>query len=136
VEADADFVFHTPFFRALSYLPEEGRVPARRVGHLLRALWKQARDDQVGDAMAALARLRLAAGPDLLEDVPEAFEDRAARHLLSQPWQYWRYPLGANRRRERRLYEGPLPKEAEPAADPDLQIKRPATDTAGGRGLP
>ena len=32
VEVDADQIFHAPFFRVVSFLPEEGRVPVRRIG--------------------------------------------------------------------------------------------------------
>jgi hypothetical protein len=123
LEVDADQIFHTPFFRVLSYLPEEGRIPARRVGHLLRGFWKHAKEDQMHDAMALLERVHLEQGVDLMEDVPEFIAHRTARHLLSQPWRYWRYPLGANRRRESRLYEKFGRAEEPLASDPALQIK-------------
>ncbi len=123
VEADADQLFHTPFFRVVSFLPEEGRIPARRVGHLVRGLWKHAKDDEVEEASRALDRVQVHQGVDILEDVPEFVAHLTARHLLSQPWRYWRYPLGANRRRENRLYEKLAGGEPAPASEPCLQIK-------------
>lgn len=123
LEVDANLVFHTPFFRAVSFLPDEGSVPARRVWHMVRALWKQERDDRVEEHLKVLERVRLQRGVDLLDDVPEMVAHLTARHMLSQPWRWWRYPLGANRRREARVYEGPRPQEPAPAADPALQIK-------------
>ena len=43
--------------------------------------------------------------------------------MLSQPWTYWRYPLGAGTRREQRLYEKRVEHELPAASDPALQIK-------------
>jgi len=123
LEVDADQIFHTPYFRTVSFLPEEGSVPARRVWHVVRGLWRRARDRDVDRLMRTLERMELTEGVDVLEDVPEVFARAAARHLLAQPWRYWRYPLGATRRRERRAYEPDLPEEPPLAADPALQIK-------------
>jgi hypothetical protein len=123
LEVDADVAFHAPFFRIVSFLPEEGRVPTRSVGHVVKGLWKHARDDEVDTALRALDRVQVRRGVDLLEDVPELFAHLTAKHLLSQPWRYWRYPAGANRRHDRRLYETGDPPGAAPAADPELQIK-------------
>lgn len=123
LEVDANQLFHSPFFRAVSFLPERGRIPVRRVGHMVKALWKQARDDRVDDYLEILERLQVREGVDILEDVPELIAHLTARHMLSQPWRYWRYPLGANRRLESRLYEGPGTRERAPAAAPELQIK-------------
>lgn len=123
LEVDADVAFHAPFFRVISFLPDEGHVPARRVGHVLRALWKHAKDDERDAALEALERAEVREGVDLLEDVPEFIAHLAAQKMLSQPWRYWRYPLGANRRHERRVYETGDPPGAPPASDPALQIK-------------
>ncbi|MDX1577616.1 MAG: hypothetical protein R3266_03990, partial [Gemmatimonadota bacterium] len=59
-------------------------------------------------------------------DLPEAIEPLAVRQLLSLPWRYWRYPLGAQRRRHQRLYDAEWHGSAPPAADPRMQIKAPA----------
>ncbi|MFQ5747504.1 MAG: hypothetical protein ACE5HF_09850 [Gemmatimonadota bacterium] len=123
LEVDADRIFHTPYFRAVSFLPEEGSVPVRRVWHVVRGLWRRARDRDVDGLMRTLERMEIHEGVDVLEDVPEVFAKAAARHLLAQPWRYWRYPLGATRRRERRAYEPDVPEEPPLAADPALQIK-------------
>ncbi len=123
VEVDANLLFHTPFIRTTSFLCEEEGVPARSVWHVLRSMWTRPRDHHVAAYERALYRLRVRQGLDLLEDVPEFVERLAARHMLAQPWRYWRYPLGAATRRERRLYEFEVEGEAPSAADPTLQIK-------------
>ncbi|HEX7049944.1 MAG TPA: hypothetical protein VF188_06990 [Longimicrobiales bacterium] len=123
LEVDVDIIVHYPFFRTVSFLPETGSLPARSVLHALGALWKRARDEDVDANLQALDRVRLRLGKDILGDVPEVAVRRASRHLVSQPWRYWRYPLGAGTREEARLYgyEAPVPPPA--AADPELQIK-------------
>jgi hypothetical protein len=123
LEVDADVAFHAPFFRVVSFLPDEGRVPARQVGHIFRALWKHAKDDEKDAALEALERVEVRERVDLLEDVPELIAHLAAKKMLSQPWRYWRYPLGANRRREIRAYETGDPPGPPLASDPALQIK-------------
>lgn len=124
LEADADPVVHTPFFRVLSFLPEGETIPVHGIGHLARSLFSRIRRHDPEPYRRRLDRLRLSHGVDVLEDVPELVAHLTARYLLSQPWRYWRYPLGANRRREARLYDS-LSTEAAPlAADPELQIKQ------------
>ncbi|MFQ5530906.1 MAG: hypothetical protein ACE5FP_11245, partial [Gemmatimonadota bacterium] len=123
LEVDANILFHTPFYRAVSFVADRGTVPARRVGHLLRSMWTRSREPDVEAALARLDEVKLARGPDVLDDLPELIADRAARHILSLPWTHWRYPLGANRRREPRVYEPQGTADPHPAADPALQIK-------------
>jgi hypothetical protein len=131
VEVDANLVFHTPVIRAVSYLPDQGRVPSRRIGHLLRSMWTSPRDPGTDRALERLVETRLSGAADLIEDLPELIVERAARHLVSLPWTFWRYPLGANRSRRSRSYENRRDDEALPAADPALQIKYagPLTDS-------
>lgn len=123
VEVDANLIFHTPDLRAVSFLPDEGQVPARRVGHVLRSMWTRLFDPDPVGAHVRLQAIKLERGPDLLEDLPELIADRAARHILALPWTHWRYPLGANRSHEALAYEVWQPPAAEAAADPALQIK-------------
>ncbi|MGH7541101.1 MAG: hypothetical protein ACRELC_08890 [Gemmatimonadota bacterium] len=127
VEVDANLVFHTPFIRTVSFLPEGEAVPARSVRHLLSGLLARGRRDDPDDYLPALDALRIARGVEILDDIPEAIVPFTARHLLRIPWRYWRYPLGAHRRRDRRLYEEWRPEAAPPAADPELQIKEHAS---------
>lgn len=123
VEVDANVVFHTPDIRAVSFLPDEGRIPARRIGHILRSMWARVAEPDPAAALRRLDAIELESGMNLLEDLPELIADRAARHILSLPWTHWRYPLGANRGRDSRAYEAWREPEALPAADPALQIK-------------
>lgn len=125
VEVDADLVFHTPMLRGVSFLEDRGGIPVRGIGHVGRSLWKRVKDDDVASPMGALHRIRLERGLDLLGDLPELIMRRAEKRLLEEPWSYWRYPLGAHRRRDMRLYEPLSPAEPLPAADPSLQIKAP-----------
>lgn len=131
VEVDANLVFHTPVIRAVSYLPDQGRVPSRRIGHLLRSMWTTTREPGAARARERLEEIRLAGASDLFEDLPELLVDRAARHLVSLPWTFWRYPLGANRNRRWRAYEERSSDAALPAADPAMQIKYFESATAG-----
>lgn len=131
VEVDANVVFHTPDLRGVSFLPDEGRVPARRIAHVLRSLWNRLEESDPVTPLAKLQAIRLRRGPDLLEDLPELIAPRAARHILSLPWTHWRYPLGANRRREILAYETWERPEPLPAADPALQIKVPTPEPGG-----
>ena len=123
MEVDANVLFHTPDLRAVSFLCDEGRVPARRIGHILRSMWTRFHDPGAAEALRRLETIELERGPGLLDDLPELIADRAARHILSLPWTHWRYPLGASRRREERRYEGRQQPAPLPAADPALQIK-------------
>ncbi len=124
LEADADPVVHTPFFRVLSFLPDGEGIPVHGVGHLARSLFSPIRRHDPEPYRKRLDRLRLTHGIDVLEDIPELVAHLTARYLLSQPWRYWRYPLGANRRRETRLYDLVSSESAPLAADPELQIKQ------------
>ena len=128
VEVDANVIFHAPFIRTISFLCEGEGAPTRSVWHLLRSMWKQPRDHNVAAYERELYRLRVHEGLDLLEDVPEFVERWAARQMLSQPWTYWRYPLGAATRREQRLYEQRVEPRVPPASDPALQIKEASVD--------
>lgn len=125
VEVDANPVFHTPYFRLVTFLPETGGIPARGVWYALRGLWRRARNDDPDDYLPELDRTRIREGVNLLDDVPEFVADLTARHLLKQPWTYWRYPYGAGRRREDRLYSTDSRAGPPLAADPTLQVKSP-----------
>ncbi|MFW6084065.1 MAG: hypothetical protein ACODAA_02525, partial [Gemmatimonadota bacterium] len=92
--------------------------------HILRSMWARVDDPDPRGALRRLEAIELQSGVDLLEDLPELIADRAARHILSLPWTHWRYPFGANRERDRRVYDEWRAPEALPAADPALQIKR------------
>jgi len=123
VEIDANLIFHTPFVRTVSFVPEGDAVPTRSVWHLLSGLFRSGPRDDPDDYLLALDRARLDLGGGVLDDLPEAIVGLATRHLLATPWRFWRYPLGAQRRRERRLYSDPDPAGRPPAADRALQIK-------------
>jgi len=127
VEADADLVFHAPSIRAVTFMPEVEGVPERSLRHLAAVLFRRPARDDPDEAIRRLEQARVRLGRDLFEDAPEVAGPFIARHLLSAPWRYWRYPLGAEARVERRLYGRRLSPESPPAADPDLQIK---ADTA------
>jgi hypothetical protein len=130
VEVDADLVFHTPTLRGVTFLPDTGGLPVRGLQHVVRSLWHSLKDDDVEPPMRALQRLRFEHGLDLLGDIPEFISRRAEERLVEEPWSYWRYPLGAARRREPLVYEPPHAVEPPPVADPALQVK--ATGGAGG----
>jgi hypothetical protein len=125
VEVDADLIFHTPMFRGVSFLLDRGGIPVRGIAHIARSLWKRVKEDDVEAPMAALHRLRLRPGMDLLGDLPEFIIRRAEERLIEEPWTYWRYPLGAARRRDPRVYEPLSTAAPPPVADPALQIKAP-----------
>jgi hypothetical protein len=127
VEVDANLIFHTPFIRTVSFLPEMEDVPVRSAWHLLSGLFKRGRRDDPDDYLPTLDMLRLRLGRGILDDIPEAIVSFAARHMLAIPWRYWRYPLGAQRRWDRRLYEERRSQEPPPASDPELQIKESAS---------
>jgi hypothetical protein len=132
VEVDADLIFHTPMLRGVSFLVDRGGIPVRGIGHVGRSLWKRVKDDDVEGPMLALRRVQLDRDLDLLGDMPEFVLRRAEERLVEEPWTYWRYPLGAYRRRELRLYEPLDPAPPPPAADPDLQIKAPPAGRSPG----
>lgn len=123
VESDADPLFHTPFVRALSFMPEEGGVAVQGTWHFLSSLWKQTVRHDPQDYREALERIQLRKGIDVFEDVPEVTARIVSRHLLAMPWRYWRYPLGAASSRTDRLYGRTSGRKAPPAADPELQVK-------------
>jgi hypothetical protein len=131
VEVDADLVFHSPMFRGVTFVVDKGGVPVRGLAHVARSLWQRVRDDEVAGPVAALNRLRVERGLDLLGDLPEFIMRRAEERLIGQPWTYWRYPLGASRRREPRVYAPPSMREPPPIADPALQVKAPPGAPAG-----
>ncbi len=131
LEADADLLFHSPAFRAATFLPEVEGVPARSLRHLAAVFWRRpARDDPAGPRRR-LERARIRVGGDVFEDAPEVAAPLIARHLLSAPWRYWRYPLGAATRAESRLYGEHVRAPPPPAADPALQIKAPEENLDG-----
>lgn len=123
VEVDADLVFHTPTLRGVSFLPDTGGLPVRGLQHVFRSLWQRVREDDVSGPLRALERLRLQAGLDLLGDLPEIISRKAEQRLLEEPWTYWRYPLGAARKREPLVYRAPDSPPRPPVADRSLQIK-------------
>ncbi len=125
VEVDADLIFHTPMLRGVSFLLDRGDIPVRGITHVARSLWKRVREDDVAAPMAALHRIRLERDLDLLGDIPEFVLRRAEERLVEEPWTYWRYPLGANRRRDPRVYEPLDASPPPPAADRSLQVKAP-----------
>jgi hypothetical protein len=125
VEVDADLVFHSPMFRGVTFVVDRGGVPVRGLAHVARSLWKRVKDDSVDEPLAALQRFRVEHGLDLLGDVPEFIIRRAEERLIEEPWTYWRYPLGASRRREPRVYAPPSVADPPPIADPALQVKAP-----------
>jgi len=122
LEVDADLVVHYPFFRKISFLPE-GALPSRSIVHAAGGLWKRAKEEDVERHLRALDRTRLRTRQEILRDVPELIAGRAARHIVAQPWTYWRYPLGAATREELRVYGLEPPVPPPPAADPNLQFK-------------
>lgn len=127
VEADADLLFHAPSFRAATFMPEVEGLPVRSLRHLAAVFFRRPPRDDPDEAVRRLERARVRLGRDPFEDAPEVAGPFIARHLLSAPWRYWRYPLGAQARVDRRLYGRPSAREAPPAADADLQIKAETT---------
>jgi len=126
VEVDADLVFHSPMFRGVTFLPDTGGLPVRGLLHVVRSLWRRVKDTDVEEPMRKLDRMRLEQGLDLLGDLPEIISRRAEERLVEEPWSYWRYPLGATRRREPLVYQAPRTREPPAAADRALQIKAPS----------
>ena len=123
VEVDMNLLFHSPFVRTVTWVPEEDSLPVRSFWHVLSGLFRRGPRDDPSAYLDTLDRIRLERGTGVLSDLPEAIVSLAARHILSIPWRYWRYPLGAHRRQERRLYEGPRSAASEAKADRGLQIK-------------
>jgi hypothetical protein len=125
VEVDADLIFHTPLIRGVSFLEDRGGIPVRGLAHIAHSLWKRVREDDVAGPLAALHRIRVERDLDLLGDMPEFIIRRAEERLVEEPWTYWRYPLGANRRRDPKVYAPLRAEPPPPMADPSLQIKAP-----------
>lgn len=123
VEVDMNLVFHTPFVRTVSFVPEGDAVPARSLWHILSGLFRQGPRDDPSAYLPALDRIRLARGKAVLGDVPELIASLTARHILAIPWRFWRYPLGAHRRRDPRIYDGNTHEDGLLKADRELQIK-------------
>ncbi|MFV1986731.1 MAG: hypothetical protein ACC682_05600 [Gemmatimonadota bacterium] len=123
VEVDMNLIFHSPFVRTVTFVTEEDYLPVRSFWHLLSGLFRRGPRDDATEYLPALDRVRLERGAGVLADLPEAIVSLASRHILSIPWRYWRYPLGAHRRRTRHLYEGDAERSAAPRADRRLQIK-------------
>jgi hypothetical protein len=125
VEVDADLIFHTPLIRGVSFLEDRGGIPVRGLAHIARSLWKRVREDDVAGPLATLHRIRVERDLDLLGDMPELIIRRAEERLVEGPWTYWRYPLGANRRRDPLVYAPLRAERPPPLSDPSLQIKAP-----------
>lgn len=123
VEVDAHPVFHTPYIRTVSFIPEHEEVHVQSLGHLLHALFSWRRGDDPDDYLDNLDQLRIDTGREVLGDLPEVLAPLVSRQLLAIPWRYWRYPWGAQRQRGRRLYEAGATRTRPPAADPEMQIK-------------
>ncbi len=128
-ELDMDLVFHTPFIRGifLSERKETGRIPGA-LTRVVRAAWVRSSRDKFKKFRPMLDELDLER-QDFLEDVPEHFRNIALRQLITLPWSYWRYPLGAARSLKVNLYDpqGALITSQEPAADPHYQLKSGAS---------
>jgi len=133
-ELDMDLLFHTPFLRGLFLTRRTKRGTLEgTIGRLLRAAWvRRVRGNGVKHFREALEELELEK-QDFLEDVPEHFRSLALRKLLSLPWTYWRYPLGAGRNLKVKAYDphGLLSLSQPPAADPHYQIKGGPSAEAG-----
>jgi hypothetical protein len=129
-ELDMDLLFHTPFIRGifLARRKETGRIDGA-MGRVVRSAWVRTSRDKFKDFRPMLDELDLER-QDFLEDVPEHFRNIALRQLITLPWSYWRYPLGAARSLKVNLYDpqGGLLAAQEPAADPHYQLK------SGGAG--
>ena len=123
VEVDMNLLFHSPFVRTATFVPEGDDLPVRSLWHVLNGLFRRGPRDDPGAYLPILDRVRLERGEGVLDDLPEAIVSLAARHILAIPWTHWRYPLGAHRRREPRLYEARASGTGEPKADRTLQIK-------------
>lgn len=123
VEVDAHPVFHTPYVRTVSFIPEREEIHVQSLAHLLSSLFTSRRRDDPDDYIPALDRLRIETGSEILGDLPELIAHLSARAMLALPWRYWRYPMGAQRRREPRLYDGQNESELPPVSDPLMQIK-------------
>jgi len=123
VEVDMNLVFHTPFVRTVSFVPEGDAVPAQSLWHVLSGLFRRGPRDDPSVYLPALDRIRLARGTAALADVPEVIASLTARQILAIPWRFWRYPLGAQRRREPRIYDTNRVEDGSLRADRELQIK-------------
>jgi len=125
VELDMDLLFHTPFMRGLFLTCRRGGRVAGALKRILRAAWvRRVGRDKFKDYAWLLDELDVEK-QDFLEDVPEHLRTFALRRLISLPWTYWRYPLGAGSRIVLKLYDpsGSLAASQPPAADPHYQIK-------------
>jgi hypothetical protein len=124
-ELDMDLLFHTPFVRGIF-------LSKRRKGRITGPLWRILRAarvrriarDRFRDYRLQLNELDLER-QDFFEDVPEHFRNFALRQLISLPWTYWRYPLGAGTGLKFNIYDpqGALVASQQPAADPHYQLK-------------
>lgn len=134
LEVDADLLFHAPSFRAATFVAGGEGAPTRSLRHLIGLFWRRPPRDDPSLPYRRLQSARLVVGGDLFEDAPEVAAPLIARNLLSMPWRYWRYPLGAATREEDRLYGRRPPDRPPPAADPELQIKAPRGEDRPGGG--
>jgi hypothetical protein len=95
VEVDTDFVGHWPEMRGVFLLPLRHGWRKARWQQLARSLRVEVESDHYRDFRETTHRLRLDRR-DFLEDIPEHLRWIALRRLIAIPWQYWRYPRGAN----------------------------------------
>lgn len=124
-ELDMDMLFHTPFVRGIFLtVRKNGRITGS-LGRLLRAAWvRRIARDKFKEYRLKLDELGVER-EDFLDDVPEHFRNFALRQLISLPWTYWRYPLGAGSSLKFNIYDpqGALVAAQQPAADPHYQLK-------------
>lgn len=124
-ELDMDMLFHTPFVRGIFLTKRrKGRITGS-LGRILRAAWvRRIARDRFRDYRLRIDELDLER-QDFFEDVPEHFRNFAIRQLISLPWTYWRYPLGAGTGLKINMYDpqGALVASQHPAADPHYQLK-------------
>lgn len=130
VEMDAHPIFHTPYIRTVSFIPEREEVHVQSLRHLVNSLFSRRPGDDPDDYLPALDRLRMETGKEVLGDLPELIAPLVARQLLATPWRYWRYPWGAQRQRRPHMYDAYEAERPPPAADPSMQIKiEPAAES-------
>jgi hypothetical protein len=124
VELGMDLLFHSPFLRGIFLSKRrKGRI-AGAFFRLIRAALPKRRKDRFRHYRDRLEELDLE-GQSFLQDVPEHFRNMALRQMISLPWTYWRYPLGAGSSIKLSTYDPQAVLVAAPelAADPQYQIK-------------
>jgi hypothetical protein len=124
VELGMDLLFHSPFLRGIFLSKRRNGRITGTFPRLLRAAWARRTKDSFKRLRDKLEELELDSH-DFLQDVPEHFRNIAFRQLLSLPWTYWRYPLGAGSSLKVKAYDpqSALVAAQHPAADPQYQLK-------------